>query len=267
MFKPKKRAQALSGAIQAYNRVSGEKVTYQRAVADISSPYELNRLIRSLKNMAAFNRKMGGVSLSNKITFSYSDIVRDIGDSKTVNQFNKRLERFLRPGAEKVVRLNSNLEATVWEVKEIEYARRAANKNRAELQKEYRARKSSHGIQYNKWRYAPFTVTAKSMATRRDLKEYLSSYIREARPGYSDEEFMRYRMNLVKSINWMMEYGVYDELVDLFMAASRDKIMDAVTDSYSPLGISFNYPSKGIEEEAKIIYAEMIAERWKRRLM
>lgn len=269
MFRLKKKSQALSGAIQAYNRVvpEGHRVSYQDVVNGLRTDKELDRAIKSLKTIKAFNRKMQNLNLPNKIMFSYGDISGDLSSAKTVKQFNTRLERFFRPGAEKIVKLNSNLSATSWEIKEFEYARRAANKNRAILQAEYREGKSAHGLQYDWWKYSPFQVKASSTATRRDFLGFFETYREEARPNYVDEQFNKYREKLIKSIDWMSEYPEYDELVNLFLNTPRQKIFDATNDPYSPYHIAFNYPAKGADEEAKIIYAQTVYERWKRRLL
>lgn len=196
--------------------------------------HKLSGVIQAFNRKAAKNRQ-------DWLRVSYSDISKSLRTSKDFRQAINRYSRYLRPGAEKELMNDFGVIYTKWERNELNYARRAANINRAILKSQVNTGRKSDTD------YAPLTVTAKDITNQRFVKNYLRMYANQGRDSYIEDVFNSFRANLMKSIAWMEDLEEYSFFSDLFQNGDIE-MLSFLQGSYEfPTHINSNYLSEEAE--------------------
>ena len=211
-----------------------------------------------LGKIRAFNNKARQVGLHD-YGFNYKDIMKNVYTKKGFQQQINRMDRFLRPGAERIIKTKTGVEMTVWERNEFIYAQRAVNKNRANLWREDRLRAPS------RQGYEPFTRKPGQVVGQTNFQKILQSYFRMGNSDYNVWREDIIRQNLVRSVDWMDVYPeLHNEILGIFDNMSRDELLAAMNDPTSPTTVNFNYfKDDGTESMDKYTYAQSVVESWK----
>lgn len=227
----------------------------------------VNRLVGRVK---AYNNRIAKTG-ANIPKVNYSEVRGNLTDFKDLKQVYERLGRFLRPGAEKVSTNKYGVSLTAYEKKELNYARRAANKNREFLRWAYvKGQRNTKHV--DEFRYAPFTKSWQDVKNRSEFDRLLSSYKIMGSKRFMKDKEAEFRSHLLNSIEWMENLPGYDYLVDKFKNASYTDLIIAVSDEYSITNIDMNYYSlKGVtsdiaDDSGAISYAERLVAEWRKKL-
>lgn len=210
--------------------------------------------------IAAFNRAVKKYGLSDDYLRTYKEVKAEITSLKEFKREMGYMGRLLRPGAGEIVKNKYGVEMTRWERNEINYALRAANKNRKELKE--MARKEARTRQEDFWE--PLRVSAGEIKKQSEVAKLLQAYRDMGSPRFIARKQQLLRDNLLKSIEWMEGLPQYQELYNLFTQSDIGDLLKAMSDRYSPTTVNFNYKTEGVtDEELLLVEAEEILSGWK----
>lgn len=227
----------------------------------------VNRLSGRVK---AYNNRIEKTG-ANIPKVNYSDIRGDLTNLKDLKRVYNRLGRFLRPGAEKVSTNKYGVSLTAYEKRELNYARRAANKNREFLRWAYiKGQRNTKHV--DEFKYATLTKGWDDVKTKAEFDRLLRNYKIMSTKEFMDEKERVFRQHLLDSIAWMEFLPGYSYLTDKFRNAPYKLLIEAVSDEYTITNIDMNYYNiKGLAMDAgsdpgAVDYAERLVSEWRKKL-
>lgn len=201
-----------------------------------------------------FNEKLSNVSWNNPDIaglqpdkLDYQSVKANIKTRQDLNRFINKHNRYLREGAEKIVKSSRGAVATNWEVKEFNILQRAENIRRTNKRKKLEEQEvtiagKSTGVkraEMGKIRenaVKPSKKKFKNMS-QKEWERAFSLFDKRMRSDYREEQLSKYKDNYIKGL---MNAGFSSELQELVEKIPSDKLIE-IADTDETATIDFIY--------------------------
>lgn len=221
------------------------------------------------KEVTRYNRKINRMRKNPKYknvtlpaTLSVREIEKTLGDRKDYNRVINSIDRFFRPGANKIVQTEAGLKLTAYEKKEFSIKLRTVNAKRTrELKKrgqtlvfagEHETGMTREEIGGQRLEdLQPRTVNVERIRSRADFRNVLQSLDRQLMSGYDEERKRLYYENYIKGLR--NELGVLAEpLIEKVKKLTVDQLLDIYYGEQDG-NIDFIYDPLSVQMRAEVI--------------